>query len=103
MVAGPPARVYHHPKAFLNLLTPTVLTLPSGTLYVSFVVFHRLYHKGWDGEIPYVVGVIELKEGARMLSNVIGVPVENVKCDMPVEVVFDDVTEKLTLPKFKPV
>ena len=38
-----------------------------------------------------------------MLSNIIGVPVENVKCDMPVEVVFDDVTEKLTLPKFKPV
>ena len=73
-----------------------------GTVF-SFVVFHRLYHKGWDGEIPYVVGVIELKEGARMLSNVIGVPVENVKCDMPVEVVFDDVTEKLTLPKFKPV
>ena len=66
---------------------------------LSFTVFTI---KG-EGEIPYVVGVIELKEGARMLSNVIGVPVENVKCDMPVEVVFDDVTEKLTLPKFKPV
>ncbi len=69
----------------------------------SFVVFHRLYHKGWDGEVPYVVGIIELEEGARMLSNVIGIPVEDVKCDMPVEVFFEDATDTLTLPKFKPV
>ena len=69
----------------------------------SFVIFHRLYHKGWDGEIPYVVAIIELDEGARMLSNVIGIPVQAVKCDMPVKVVFDDVTEELTLPKFSPI
>ena len=69
----------------------------------SFVVFHRLYHKGWDGEVPYVVGIIEREEGARMLSNVIDIPVEDVKCDMPVEVVFEDATDTLTLPKFKPV
>lgn len=69
----------------------------------SFVIFHRLYHKGWDGEIPYVVAIIELDEGARMLSNVIGIPVQDVKCDMPVKVVFDDVTEELTLPKFSPI
>ena len=73
-----------------------------GTIF-SFVVFHRLYHRGWEGEIPYVVGVIELEEGARMLSNVIGIPVEDVKCDMPVRVVFDNATDELTLPKFKPV
>ena len=69
----------------------------------SFVIFHRLYHKGWDGEIPYVVAIIELDEGARMLSNVIGIPVQDVECDMPVKVVFDDVTEELTLPKFSPI
>ena len=69
----------------------------------SFVVFHKLYHKGWDGEIPYAVAIIELEEGARMLSNVIAVPVAEVKCDIPVEVVFEDATDELTLPKFKPV
>jgi uncharacterized protein len=73
-----------------------------GTVF-SFVVFHKLYHKGWDGEIPYAVAIIELEEGARMLSNVIGVPVEDVKCDIPVEVVFEDATDTLTLPKFKPI
>tara|TARA_B100001142_G_scaffold291158_1_gene309165 strand:+ start:522 stop:932 length:411 start_codon:yes stop_codon:yes gene_type:complete len=73
-----------------------------GTVF-SFVVFHRVYHKGWEGELPYVVGIVELEEGPRMLSNIIEVPAENVKCDMPVRVVFDDVTDQLTLPKFKPV
>jgi uncharacterized protein len=69
----------------------------------SFVIFHKLYHKGWDGEIPYAVAIVELEEGARMLSNVIGIPVEEVKCDLSVEVVFEDATSELTLPKFKPV
>jgi len=73
-----------------------------GTVF-SFVVFHKLYHKGWDGEIPYAVAIVELEEGARMLSNVIGIPVEEVKCDLSVEVVFEDATSELTLPKFKPV
>ena len=68
----------------------------------SFVIFHRLYHKGWDGEIPYVVAVIELEEGARLLSNIINTPPDNVKCDMPVKVVFEEATNNLTLPKFTP-
>ena len=68
----------------------------------SFVIFHRLYHKGWNGEIPYVVAVIELEEGARLLSNIINTPPDNVKCDMPVKVVFEEATNNLTLPKFTP-
>ncbi|HEX9810245.1 MAG TPA: Zn-ribbon domain-containing OB-fold protein [Alphaproteobacteria bacterium] len=68
----------------------------------SFVTYHRLYHEGWDGEIPYVVAVIELEEGPRLLSTVTGVAPNEVRCDMPVRVVFDDVTEDVTLPKFAP-
>jgi uncharacterized OB-fold protein len=69
----------------------------------SFVTYQRLYHKGWDGEVPYVVAVIELDEGPRMLSTVVGVAPEKVACDMAVKVVFDDVTADATLPKFTPV
>ncbi len=68
----------------------------------SFVTYHRLYHKGWEGELPYVVAVIELAEGARMLGNIIGIEVDEVVCDMPVAVVFDDVTADVTIPKFQP-
>jgi uncharacterized OB-fold protein len=68
----------------------------------SFVVFHRVYHPAWDGEVPYVVALIELEEGPRLLSNVIGVPVDAVRCEMPVKVVFDDVAPGVALPKFTP-
>ncbi len=69
----------------------------------SFVTYHRIYNKGWEGELPYVVAVIELEEGARMLSNVVGIDAADVVCDMAVEVVFDDVTPDVTLPKFRPI
>lgn len=68
----------------------------------SFVTYHRLYHKAWEGELPYVVAVIELEEGPRLLSNIIGIDAADVVCDLPVEVVFDDVTHDATLPKFRP-
>ena len=68
----------------------------------SFVIYHRAYHPGFQDEIPYVVGVIELDEGARMLSNVIGCKPEEVRCDMPVEVAFEDITDEMSLPKFRP-
>ena len=68
----------------------------------SFVIYHRAYHPGFKEELPYVVAVIELDEGPRMLSNVVGCKPEEVRCDMPVEVVFEDITDEMTLPKFRP-
>jgi uncharacterized OB-fold protein len=68
----------------------------------SFVVYHRLYHKGWESELPYVVAVIELAEGPRILSALTGIAPGDVVCDMAVKVVFDDVTGDVTLPKFAP-
>lgn len=68
----------------------------------SFVVFHRAYHPGFKEELPYVVGCIELDEGPRLLSNVVGCKPDEVRCDMPVEVTFEDITAEITLPKFRP-
>lgn len=73
-----------------------------GRLY-SYVVYHRLYHPGFADELPYAVAVIELQEGPRMISNVLDVPPDRLVCDMPVEVVFVDITDTATIPKFRPV
>jgi uncharacterized OB-fold protein len=73
-----------------------------GKVY-TFVVYHRVYHPGFAGEVPYAVAVIELAEGPRMLSNVVGVPPEELVCETPVEIVFEDIVEGMTLPKFKPL
>jgi len=73
-----------------------------GRVY-SFIVFRLAYHEAYRNDIPYVVAIIELDEGPRMESNIIGCKIEDVKIGMPVEVVFEDVTEEVALPKFKPV
>jgi uncharacterized OB-fold protein len=56
-------------------------------------------------ELPYVLAVVELEEGARMLSNLVGVPAdpEQIRCEMPVVVEFADVTEQFSLPRFRPL
>jgi uncharacterized OB-fold protein len=69
----------------------------------SYVVYHRVYHPAFAGEVPYAVAVIELDEGPRMYSNVIGVPPEQLSCDMKVEVAYEPITDDITLPKFRPV
>jgi uncharacterized OB-fold protein len=68
----------------------------------SYVVYHRVYHPGFADEIPYTVGLVELEEGPRMISNIVGIPPEQVVCDMPVRVVFEDIGDIATLPKFTP-
>lgn len=72
-----------------------------GRIY-SFVVFHRIYHPAFAGEVPYVVALVELAEGPRLLSNIVGIPSDNVRCNMAVEVVFDDMAEGVAVPKFTP-
>jgi uncharacterized protein len=72
-----------------------------GTVF-SHAVMHQVYHPGFAGEVPYAVVVIELEEGARLVSNLIGCPPHGVRIGMPVEVAFEDVTPEVTLPKFRP-
>jgi hypothetical protein len=68
----------------------------------SFAVMHQVYHPGFAAEVPYAVVVIDLEEGGRILSNLVGCPVADITIGTPVEVVFDDVTPEVTLPKFRP-
>ncbi len=73
-----------------------------GKVY-SFVTFHRVYHPAFAGEVPYVVAIVELEEGPRLLSNIVGIKPDAVQCEMPVKVVFDDVADDVSVPKFAPV
>lgn len=73
-----------------------------GVVY-SFTVIHRPPFPAFRDRVPYVLALIDLEEGVRMMSNVIGCEPNEVRIGMPVEATFDDVTEEITLPKFKPV
>jgi uncharacterized protein len=68
----------------------------------SWVVFHQAYFKGFEGEIPYNVAEVELDEGPRLMTNLVGVANDDIRAAMRVEIAYDDVTEELTLAKFRP-
>jgi uncharacterized protein len=72
-----------------------------GTIY-SFTIYRVAYHPAFKEDVPYVVAIIQLAEGPRMESNIVRCRVEDVKIDMPVMVSFEEVTDQVTLPKFKP-
>ncbi|HXK33905.1 MAG TPA: Zn-ribbon domain-containing OB-fold protein [Dehalococcoidia bacterium] len=73
-----------------------------GKLY-SYIINHRAAY-GWDDAVPYCIAVVELEEGPRMMTNIVGVEItpENLPIDMPVEVTFEKQTDEITLPLFKP-
>ena len=68
----------------------------------SWAIMHQVYHPGFAAEVPYAVVVIELDEGARLVSNLVDCAPADIRAGMPVEVVFDDVASDVSLPKFRP-
>jgi uncharacterized OB-fold protein len=70
----------------------------------AFAIPHRSPNPAFASEAPYVVALVELEEGARMMSNLVDVDPtpEAVRVGMAVEIVYDDVTDEVTLPKFRP-
>ena len=52
---------------------------------------------------PFVVAVVQLPEGVRMVGNVLGVPADQVDVGMPVEVMFERADAGLVLPQWRPV
>jgi len=71
-----------------------------GTVY-TFTVTHQNQAPGFRDALPYVLAYVELEEGVRLLTNLVDCAPEAVRIGMTVEVVFDDATPAVTLPKFR--
>ena len=67
----------------------------------SWVVFHQSYFESFDADIPYNVVEVELDEGPRILANVVDASNDEIRSGLPVEIVFDDVTDEITLARFR--
>jgi len=72
-----------------------------GTVY-TFTVTYQNQAPGFRDALPYVLAYVELEEGVRLLTNIVDCAPDDVRIGQPVEVVWDDVTPDVTLPKFKP-
>ncbi len=90
------------------LLCPTCLfgeaawtALPGrGTLW-SFVTYHRAFHPAFADQIPYSVGLVDVAVGIR-LPGMLHADRAALRIGMPVEAVFEDVSEGVTLLRWTP-
>jgi len=74
-----------------------------GATLVSWVVYHHAYHAAFAARLPYVVAIVQLDEGPRMISNVIdargaGVALE---IDMRLRLVIEREGD-IAVPRFAP-
>ena len=76
----------------------TVRSTGRGEIF-SYVVVHHPPVPGFD--MPYVVALVELEEGTRMVSSVTGADPADVAIGMPVDLDFLEVDADFTLPVFK--
>jgi uncharacterized protein len=90
------ANVYFPPRPFCPACASG-----KATLY-SYVINHRPAAPGFTP--PYAIAVVELEEGPRMMSNIIDCPQtpEALELDMKLEVAFEKLDDKITLPLFRP-
>lgn len=57
---------------------------------VSWVVYRIAYHASFASRLPYTVAVVQLEEGPRMFSNIIGADAASLRIDMPLRMVIED-------------
>ena len=74
-----------------------------GKLY-SFEIVYQHLNRRFNVPRPYILAMIELDEGPRLMSNLIHIEADPqvVKCDMPVEIVFEKLTDDITISLFQP-
>ena len=71
-------------------------------MLLTYTVVHRGAPEPLKRLMPYVVAVIELKEGPKILTNLVQFQPEDLRVGLPVQIVYDVVNEEVTVPKFRP-
>jgi len=100
-------KAYFYPRDICPMCfsrnTSWVQASGKGTLH-TFAIVHRAPTPAFRDDAPFVVAMVDLEEGPRMPTNLVGVEPDpaNIKVGMAVEVVFEDITDEIALPKFKP-
>ena len=72
-----------------------------GTVY-SFTVIRQNFSRSFKHLIPYVVALVDLDEGPRLMTNLVGVDPDDVEIGMRVRVKFEQVSDEASVPLFEP-
>lgn len=74
---------------------------PTGKVH-TFTIVHRAPTLAFKAEAPYVLALIDLDDGFRMMMNIVNCEPETITIDMPVRIVFED-RDGQRLPQAEPV
>lgn len=91
----PRARVAGHP----DRVPEWVEASGRGTLY-SWTVVERTVHPQFAALVPFTIALVALEEGVRVTSWLVDVPADQIRCDMPLKVVFREIHPGELLPCF---
>jgi uncharacterized OB-fold protein len=69
---------------------------------LSFTIVRRPVSPAFADEVPYIVALVTLDEGPQMMTNIVGCAPDEVTIGMSVEVTFEDWSEAISIPKFRP-
>jgi len=72
-----------------------------GEIY-TYTVVHRPIAAGQ--QLPYVIAVVALDDagGIRIISNLVGIDLDHLTIGLPVELVWEDMSAELSIPRFRP-
>ena len=76
-------------------------TLSGRGVIHNFVVYHKAWMPFLESRVPYAVVQVQLEEGPRLTTNMMDTTLEDVKIGLPVEAVYEDVTDEITLIQFR--
>jgi uncharacterized OB-fold protein len=104
-VCGACGSWFHYPRPFCPRCWSTEVEWREasgrGTVY-TYSIVHQNDLPPWPTKVPYVAAVVELEEGPRMMTNLVDCDHDAVRVGLPVEVLFQERTEDVTVAVFRP-
>jgi uncharacterized protein len=98
------SKVYFPPRPFCPGCASRKVSVfkASGKARLFSYVIHHRPAPGFTP--PYAIAVVELAEGPRMMTNIVGCEQtpEALQLDMPLEPQFERMNDEITLPLFRP-
>ncbi|MEH7114949.1 OB-fold domain-containing protein [Neobacillus niacini] len=86
-----------------NCLSDVKWVKAKGTGHVySYSVIHRVFSPEFQAKVPFIIALVELDEGPRMMTNLIDVEDSELKVGLKVQVDFQERIGEYRLPKFRP-
>jgi uncharacterized OB-fold protein len=102
---NPCDRPFFYPRSACPTCASTDITwiTASGRARLHTYLINHRPAPGFEDDAPYAIAVVELEEGPRMMTNIVGVPntPENLELDMPLEVRFEARGDQM-VPVFAP-